>query len=109
MYKRQEPSVTLLIKKEGSANTVTVARAVRSELNKLESELTGLNAAISFDQADFIEKTISSVSNNLLLGAALAILVLIIFLKDIRTTIIIAVSIPFSVIATFVCTLGNSP
>ncbi len=97
-----EPSVTLLIKKEGSANTVTVSRAVRDELETLGSELTGLDAAISFDQANFIEQTINSVGSNLLLGAALAILVLIVFLKDIRTTIVIAVSIPFSVIATFV-------
>lgn len=97
-----EPSVTLLIKKEGSANTVTVARAIRDELETLESELSGLDATISFDQANFIEQTISSVGSNLLLGAALAILVLIVFLRDIRTTIVIAVSIPFSVIATFV-------
>ncbi len=97
-----EPSVALVIKKEGSANTVTVARAVRSELENLESEISGLDTSISFDQAEFIELTINSVTNNLLLGAALAIFVLIVFLRDIRTTIVIAVSIPFSIIATFV-------
>lgn len=97
-----EPSVTLFIKKEGSANTVTVARAVRDELENLESEISGLDTAISFDQAEFIELTINSVTKNLLLGAALAIIVLIVFLRDVRTTLVIAVSIPFSIIATFV-------
>lgn len=97
-----EPSVTLMIKKEGSANTVTVARALRAELKNLESEISGLSTLISFDQAEFIELAINSVSENLLQGAALAILALLVFLRDIRTTLVIAVSIPFSIIATFV-------
>ncbi len=52
--------MTLLIKKEGSANTVTVARAIRDELETLESELSwAFDATISFDQANFIEQTIT--------------------------------------------------
>ncbi|HQD85916.1 MAG TPA: efflux RND transporter permease subunit [Bacillota bacterium] len=97
-----DPSVTLMIKKEGSANTVTVARALRAELKNLESEISGLSTLISFDQAEFIELAINSVSENLLQGAALAILILLVFLRDIRTTLVIAVSIPFSIVATFV-------
>ena len=97
-----QPSVTLMVRKEGSANTVTVARAVRKELESLESELSGLKAIISFDQAEFIEMAVNSVTDNLLMGAALAILVLIVFLRDVRTTLVISVSIPFAVIATFV-------
>ena len=57
---------------------------------------------ISFDEAKFIEETINSVAKNLVIGAILAIIVLILFLKDFRTTLVIAISIPFSVIATFV-------
>ena len=94
-------SVLLSVKKEGSANTVSVAREVRDELDKLKAEISGFDAIISFDQAKFIEESIRSVANNLLLGAVLAIIVLILFLKDFRTTIVIAISIPFSVIATF--------
>ena len=97
-----KPSVNLLIQKEGNGNTVSVARAVRKELDKISDELGGLEVEVPMDQSWFIEKTIKAVANNLLIGAGLAILVLILFLKDVRTTFVISVSIPFSVIATFV-------
>ncbi len=97
-----KPSILLSIKKEGSANTVTVARKVREEVDTLKEEISGFDAAISFDQARFIEDTISSVAKNLVMGAILAIVVLILFLKDFRTTLVIAISIPFSVISAFV-------
>ncbi len=97
-----KPSVTMTVQKEGTANTVVVARAIRQELDKISSELGGLSIVISMDQAQFIEDTIRSVADNLLMGAGLAVLVLLLFLRDIRSTLVIAISIPFSVIATFV-------
>ena len=97
-----KPSLLLSIKKEGSANTVTVARRVREELDNLKNQISEFDAVISFDEAKFIEETINSVAKNLVIGAILAIIVLILFLKDFRTTLVIAISIPFSVIATFV-------
>jgi len=97
-----KPSVTMTIQKEGTANTVLVARAVREELGRLSRDLGGLDILVSMDQAQFIEDTIRSVADNLLMGAGLAVLVLLVFLRDIRSTVTIAISIPFSVVATFV-------
>ena len=96
-----KPGVALAIRREGSANTVTVARAVREEIEDLSSELRDLDTVITMDQARFIEFTIEAVQENLLMGAGLAVLVLLAFLRDLRTTLVISVSIPFSVIATF--------
>ena len=67
----------------------------------MSSELRGLDTVITMDQARFIEFTVEAVQGNLLLGAGLAVLVLLVFLRDLRTTLVISVSIPFSVIATF--------
>ncbi|MBE3518900.1 MAG: efflux RND transporter permease subunit [Firmicutes bacterium] len=97
-----KPSVAMTIQKEGTANTVFVARAVRRELEEISSELGGLDIVISMDQAKFIEEAIGSVADNLLMGAVLAALVLLLFLRDVRSTLVIGISIPFSVIATFV-------
>ncbi len=95
-----KPGVALAIRREGNANTVTVARAVREEIDDLSSELRGLDTVITMDQARFIEFTVEAVKDNLLIGAGLAVLVLLLFLRDLRTTLVISVSIPFSVIAT---------
>lgn len=97
-----KPSVAITVQKEGTANTVFVARAVRRELDKLSSELGGLDIVVSMDQAQFIEETIDSVTDNLLMGAGLAVLVLLVFLRDVRSTLVIGISIPFSVITAFV-------
>lgn len=96
------PGVTLSIRREGSANIVSLSRSVKRELDALSSELGGLDVIVTMDQARFIERTIDTVRDNLLLGAALAVLVLFAFLRDFRTTSVISISIPFSVIATFV-------
>jgi HAE1 family hydrophobic/amphiphilic exporter-1 len=100
------PGVTLAISREGSANTVTVSRAIRKELNKISQDL-GIDTIVSMDQARFIELAVRAVEQNLLMGAGLAVLVLLLFLRDIRTTLVIAISIPFSLIATFALMYGG--
>lgn len=97
------PSVGISIFKQTGANTVQVAEAVSEELESLKKELpedTQINTV--FDQSEFIKLSIDSVKNNALIGAFLAILVIFLFLRNGRTTLVIAISIPISIITTFV-------
>ena len=95
-------AVELALYKEGDANTVQVARAVRERLAATRKELPG-NVAVEVgaDQSHFIQASVREVQSNALVGGAIAVLILLLFLKDLRSTLIIAVSIPISVVATF--------
>ncbi|CAM2068385.1 Efflux RND transporter permease subunit [Sulfidibacter corallicola] len=97
-----EECVTLEIFKEGDANTVQVARAVRTTIGWLPNELPqGMKLDLLFDQSRFIQQSINEVRDALLIGGLLAICILFLFLRDPRATLIIATSIPLSVVATF--------
>lgn len=96
-------SVSLNVYKEGDANTVAVARAVKARLALVQKTLpTGVTLATVFDQSTFIEGAISEVISNAWQGGLLAILVIFLFLRQARSTAVIALSIPISVVATFV-------
>lgn len=97
-----EESVEISIYKAGDANTVTVARRVREKLDAWKTKLPpGQKLTVLFDQSDFIQQAVNEVRNAALLGGLLSVLVLFLFLRDLRSTLIIAISIPLSVIATF--------
>jgi HAE1 family hydrophobic/amphiphilic exporter-1 len=98
-----EEVVEVAIHKEGDANTVDVAKAVKRRVGALRRQLPeGIGVEILFDQSRFIEKAISEVRSNAVLGAILAVFVLFAFLRDGRSTFIIALSIPISIMFTFV-------
>jgi len=89
--------------KEGDANTVKVAKAVKAGIESLRRKLPkGVEVAVQFDQSRFIEQSIEQVKSSLLFGGLLAIGVLWLFLRDFRLTAIIATAIPLSVIAAFI-------
>ncbi len=97
-------TVELSIYKEGSANTVTVAGAVKQRLSQLQSSglfPSGIAYRVVFNQAEFIENAIHNVLQAALIGGLLATLVLFLFLRDLRSTLIIGSCIPISVLATF--------
>ncbi len=95
-------SVEVAAYKEGDKNTVEVARRVHAGLAKLRRSLPrGIQMEVLFDQSTFIENAVSEVKSNALIGGLLAVLVLFLFLGDVRSTLTIAVSIPVSVVATF--------
>ncbi len=95
-------AVELAVYKEGDANTVSVARSVRTRLDSIAKELPdNVEIASGTDQSRFIEASIREVLSNALIGGIVAVLVLLLFLKDLRTTLIIAISIPISIVATF--------
>ena len=96
-------SVELGVYKEGDANTVTVSGAVRAKLEALEKSKTfpgGVEYQIVFDQAKFIRQSIDNVLTAALVGGLLAMIVLFVFLRDARSTLIIGLSIPISIMAT---------
>ncbi len=99
-----EESVEIAIYKEGDANAVTVARGLRERLDQWRNGKLppSMQLSVLFDQSTFIEQAIAEVRSAALIGGALAILVLMFFLRDLRSTSIIATSIPLSVVATFV-------
>jgi hydrophobic/amphiphilic exporter-1 (mainly G- bacteria), HAE1 family len=95
-------AVELALYKEGDANTVRVARAVRARLEAVKKELPeGVTVGTAADQSRFIESAIGEVMENALLGGLLAMVVLFLFLKDARSTLIIGLTIPISIVATF--------
>ena len=97
-------SVAMAVYKNGDANTVTVTRAVQSLLGSMRAEPTfplGVETSVVLDQAQFISESVRNVLSAGILGGLLATLVLFVFLRDGRSTLIIAVSIPVSVMATF--------
>lgn len=116
-----KPAVGLAFYREAEGNTVGVAEAVRAEISYLNGEpaknawgppagggdsATGLlppgaRMIVAADQSDFIQAAIGDVLSNAWQGSLLAIIVLMVFLRDIRSTLIIATAIPVSVVATF--------
>jgi HAE1 family hydrophobic/amphiphilic exporter-1 len=95
-------AVELAIYKEGDANTIQVAKAVRGRLANVGKELPeGVEVVTGVDQSRFIQASIDEVLKNAFIGGGIAILVLLLFLKDARSTLIIGVSIPISIVATF--------
>ncbi len=98
-----EECVIIEIYKEADANTVAVADSVTAALEWMPRFLTGeMHITPLFDQSRFIRQSISEVQQALLIGGLLAVAVLWLFLRDNRATLIIATSIPISVIATFI-------
>ena len=96
--------VELGIYKEGDANTVTVSRAIRARLDGLTEDETfpkEVDHQIAFDQAEFISQSVNNVLLAAVLGGLLATIVLFLFLRDLRSTLIIGFSIPISIMATF--------
>jgi HAE1 family hydrophobic/amphiphilic exporter-1 len=97
-----EPVVSLSIRKQSDANTLGVATAVRHEIKKMTKELPGqLNFSVAIDQSSYISRAVSNVISTVLVGAALAVLVLYLFMGSLTATLIISAAIPISVIAAF--------
>ena len=90
--------VVLSFQKQSTASTATVSQRINEAIGKLQSENPDLHIIPLMDQGDYINMIIQSVLQNLILGGILAILVLALFLRDVKPTVIIAFSIPISVL-----------
>jgi HAE1 family hydrophobic/amphiphilic exporter-1 len=96
-----EDALTISVTKVPAANTVEVSQAVRDLLPQLEAALPGATFTIVFDQAPFIQQSIEALATEGLLGLFFAIVVVFLFLLSIRSTLVTAISIPTSVLITF--------
>jgi hydrophobic/amphiphilic exporter-1 (mainly G- bacteria), HAE1 family len=96
------PGVVMRVSKQADANTVEVVERLEQEMALINAEYEGrARVVLIHDTGEYIESAITNVRTTALFGAGLAVLVLLLFLRDLRATAVIAVSIPFSVMATF--------
>ncbi|SDZ51661.1 hydrophobic/amphiphilic exporter-1, HAE1 family [Evansella caseinilytica] len=100
----QEPAIMMNVQQQSDTNLVQVATAFSERLEQLldESKYSDIEAAVLFNQGDYVQEAISNVSLALIVGGLFAILVLFAFLRSVKTPFIIGIAIPFSVIVTFV-------
>ncbi|HMX63538.1 MAG TPA: efflux RND transporter permease subunit, partial [Candidatus Sumerlaeota bacterium] len=102
VYLNGEPALGMGFFREADSNTVAVAAQLRKEIEDIKKILPSTwKFTIADDQSLFVSDAIREVRNSAIVGGLLSILVLIVFLRDLRTTLIIGVSIPISIIATF--------
>ncbi len=96
-----QTAVGIMITKQSDANTVKVSKALRRSLAQVESKYPQLNFVIGYDQADYINASLNSVARSAIIGAALAVIVVFIFLRNVRSTLVIGISIPLCILLTF--------
>jgi HAE1 family hydrophobic/amphiphilic exporter-1 len=95
-------AVSLIVRKQSGTNTVATVDAVRARLNDVRTLLpAGVEVSITRDQSDFIRESVHEVQKHLWLGSLFASIIVYFFLGNLRSTLIAAVSIPVSIIATY--------
>ena len=95
------PGVRLAVMKQAGTNTVEVARGVLREIDRINRDIPQISLTPIIDTSDYIQRSITNVGSMAMYGGILAVFVLLFFLRNIRSTVIIATAIPISVIATF--------
>lgn len=96
-----KPAVGLIVVKQSEANTVSTAQAVMEKIRYVQRLYPNLKFNLAYDQAQFIQASINDVETSALIGGVLAVLILLFFLRNIRSTLVVALSIPISIISTF--------
>ena len=89
------------IRKQADANTVEVSRNILKEIDAVNRDFPLIHVVPVINQGNFIERSITNVSNSVLYGGSLAVLILLFFLRSLRSTVVIGLSIPISIVATF--------
>lgn len=99
----ENDGLRILVQKQSDANSVLVAERVKKELVEIKKTLPqDIEITEILDQSNYIQKAIKNVASNAIQGSILAILVIFIFLRNYKSTLVIAVSIPISIITTIV-------
>ncbi len=96
-----QPGVNLWVRKQPGANTIEVVDRVLAAIPRLRGIPEGVEIRPTFDQSTYIRNSIRSLVNEALMGSLLAVAVIFLFLRSFRSTIVIALSIPLSLMATF--------
>lgn len=96
------PAIGVSITKQSTANTVVVSRQVNEAIDQLRAAHPELSFTFSYDQADYIKNSIANVAETAAMGCLLAVIICFLFLRNIASTLIIAISIPTSIVSTFI-------
>jgi hydrophobic/amphiphilic exporter-1 (mainly G- bacteria), HAE1 family len=96
-----KPGVRLRVTKQSGTNTVEIASAVHAEVARINREIPSVNLTVLDDSSVFINRSIHAVQEHALIGGVLVMLIIFVFLRDLRATFIVFTSIPISVIGTF--------
>lgn len=96
-----KPAVGLIITKQSGSNTISTAKSVLDRIKRVNKLYPGLKFNVAYDQAQFIQDSVNNVRDSALIGGLLAILILLFFLRNVRSTLVVALSIPTSIVSTF--------
>ena len=95
------PGIRMRVTKQSGTNTVQIAAGVRTEIDRINRDVSGMRLQVLDDQSVFIDRAIHSVQEHAMIGSLLVIAIIFLFLRDVKSTLIICTSIPISVIGTF--------
>jgi hydrophobic/amphiphilic exporter-1 (mainly G- bacteria), HAE1 family len=96
-----QPGVRMSVTKQSGTNTVAIAEGIRAEIDRINREVPGVKLTLLDDSAKFIERSIGAVQEHVMIGSVLVILIIFMFLRNFRSTLIVCTSIPISVVGTF--------
>jgi len=100
-------SVSLLVRKQSGTNTVQVADTIKDRLEEIRAQLPpDVHADVIRDQSRFIKASVDAINEHLIIGGLLAAIVVLLFMRNWRSTFIAAIAVPISIIATFTAMLG---
>ena len=95
------PGMRLSVNKQSGKNTVEVARGALEELERINRDIPHITITSILDTSDYIKRSIKNVGSSAIYGGILAVFVLLLFLRNLRSTVVITTAIPVSIIATF--------
>jgi HAE1 family hydrophobic/amphiphilic exporter-1 len=102
-----QAAVSLLVRKQSGTNTVQVAEAIKSSLDEIRAQLPpDVRAEVIRDQARFIKASVDAINEHLVIGGLFASIVVFLFMRNLRGTLIAAISVPISIVATFTAMKG---
>ena len=101
------PAVSLLVRKQSGTNTVQVADTVKERLEEIRNQLPpDVHAEVIRDQSRFIKASVDAINEHLIIGGLLAAIVVLLFMRNLRSTFIAALAVPISIVATFTAMIG---
>ncbi len=100
-YTNGKSSINMFVQKQSTANTVNVSKVVLKELEKLKAENPNIEFKVINDPAEMINDSLQSVADSAIQGGILAVIILYIFLRNFRSTVVVGSAMPISIIATF--------
>ncbi len=97
----REPGMSLSVQKQADANTVETATNIKAQMAEIQKRYPYLKFRPLYDQSQFVEASIDDLKQTAIIGGVLAILIITFFLRNLRSTFVVALSIPISIISTF--------